>query len=300
VLDLDGLVRRYGSTLALDGLSFHVPAGRVFGFLGPNGAGKSTTLRAILKLTALDVGEIRWNGATYGFEQCRRIGYLPEERGLYPSMRVADQMVYLARLHGLGLSDAQRRTAHWLARLGVAARAQDKVEALSLGNQQRVQLAAALVHEPELLVLDEPFSGLDPVGVDELAAVLAEHAATGGTVLFSSHQLDLVEDMCDSVAIVSRGRCVATGTVRELARGAAPRVVAEVAGDPAGEWARGLAGVTVSENSGGRLRLVLDPGVDPQHVVRAATAAGALEHFSFEARRLSEVFREAVAEAVAA
>jgi ABC-2 type transport system ATP-binding protein len=300
VLELDGLVRRFDTTTALDGLSFTVPSGEVFGFLGPNGAGKSTAMRAILQLTALDAGEVRWNERPYGFELCRRIGYMPEERGLYPSMRVADQLRYLARLHGLTREAAGRAAARWLHRLGIAGRAEDKLESLSLGNQQRVQLAAALVHDPELLVLDEPFSGLDPVGVDELADVLAERAAGGATVVFSSHQLDLVEHLCDSVAIIDRGRCVAAGSVRDLARGGRPRLAVEVRGDTTGGWADGLPGVAVSENSGGRLRLTLEPGADPQRVLAAASAAGAVEHFAFETRKLSEVFREAVSRPVGA
>jgi ABC-2 type transport system ATP-binding protein len=300
VLDVDGLVRRFGDVVALDGLSFRVPAGEVVGFLGPNGSGKSTTMRAILQLTALDAGEVRWQGRAYGFEVCQRFGYMPEERGLYPSMRVIDQLEYLARLHGLGRGDAQRAAAKWVDRLGIATRAKDKVETLSLGNQQRVQLAAALLHEPEVLVLDEPFSGLDPVGVDDLAAVLAERAAGGATVLFSSHQLDLVEHLCQSVAIVHRGRCVVAGQVSDLVRGGHPRLVVAVDGDREGAWARDLPGVTVSQNDGGRLRLLLAEGVDPQTVLTAAVAAGPVGHFAFESRRLSEVFREAVDDVVAA
>jgi ABC-2 type transport system ATP-binding protein len=225
---------------------------------------------------------------------CKRIGYMPEERGLYPTMRVAEQLRYFARLHGYDAAAARASATSWLERLGVADRAADKVESLSLGNQQRVQLAAALVHSPELLVLDEPFSGLDPAGVDDLAGVLAERARAGATVLFSSHQLDLVEHLCDSVAIINRGRCVAAGAVRDLERGGNPRLAVEVAGDPTGAWVRGIAGVTVSENLGGRLRLILGPDADPGHVAAAATAAGRLEHFAYETRRLSEVFREAV------
>lgn len=298
MLQLDGLVRRFGATTALDDLSFTVPAGQVVGFLGPNGAGKSTAMRAILQLTALDAGEITWKGRPYGFQTCQRFGYMPEERGLYPTMRVGEQISYLARLHGLERRDADAASMRWLQRLGVAARAMDKVEALSLGNQQRVQLAAALVHDPELLVLDEPFSGLDPVGVDELAAVLSERAAAGVTVLFSSHQLDLVEGLCESVAIISRRKCVAAGAVRELVRTGRPRLVVAVAGDVVGAWAQALAGVTVSENLAGRLRLVLDEATDPQQVLRVAMAAGEVEYFAFESRRLSEIFREAVEEPV--
>ncbi len=298
MLELDSLHRRFGDVVALDGLSFAVPAGEVFGFLGPNGSGKSTTMRAVLRLVALDGGEVRWNGHTYGFEACRRIGYMPEERGLYPGMRVIDQIVYLARLHGMAHPAAVAAATSWLERLGVAERAGDKVEALSLGNQQRVQLAAALVHDPELLVLDEPFSGLDPVGVDDLATVLSERARAGATVLFSSHQLDLVEHLCESVAIVSRGRCVATGSVRDLVRGGHPRLVVGVDGDSTGAWAATLTGVEVARNDHGRLRLVLADGVDPQSVLQTAMAHGRVEHFAFESRRLSEVFLEAVGEPV--
>ncbi|MGH9077075.1 MAG: ABC transporter ATP-binding protein [Acidimicrobiales bacterium] len=295
MLELIGLVRRYGTTVALDGLTFSVPGGQLFGFLGPNGAGKSTAMRAVLHLVALDAGEVRWDGRRYGPAECRGIGYMPEERGLYPTMRVLDQLVYFGRLRGLTRSRAQASARDWLERLGVAGRAGDKVEALSLGNQQRVQLAAALVHDPQLLVLDEPFSGLDPVGVDDLAAVLADQAAAGKIVVFSSHQLDLVEDLCDSVAIVDHGRLVASGTVEELASAGVDRLVVAVGGDGQGQWAAGLPGARVSENDGGRLRLVLDPGVAPSTVLAAATAAGELQHFAVERRRLSEVFREAIA-----
>jgi ABC-2 type transport system ATP-binding protein len=300
VLELDGLVRRFGDTVALDGLSFTVPAGEVFGFLGPNGSGKSTAMRAVLKLTALESGEVRWDGRRYGFDQCRRIGYMPEERGLYPRMRIAEQVRYFGELHGMSKADATAATARWLQHLGLAGRAHERVEALSLGNQQRVQLATALVHEPPLLVLDEPFSGLDPVGIDDLAAVLTARARDGATVIFSSHQLDLVEHLCDSVAIVNRGRCVATGRVRDLAAGGTRRLVVAVAGDPDGSWAGDLPGVTVTRNDGGVLHLELVDGTDPQDVLRRAMRAGAVTRFGTELRRLSEVFREAVGEPVPA
>jgi ABC-2 type transport system ATP-binding protein len=219
---------------------------------------------------------------------------MPEERGLYPGMLVGDQLIYLGRLHGLSKADAARATEEWLERLGVAGRMGDKLESLSLGNQQRVQLASALLHGPELLVLDEPFSGLDPVGVDALASALTAEVARGVTVLFSSHQLDLVEDICESVAIVNRGKVVATGPVASLATAGRPRLVVEVAGDRAGAWASGLTGVEVTENDGGTLRLLLEDGVDPQSVLSAAQRAGAVQRYSLERRRLSEVFREAV------
>jgi ABC-2 type transport system ATP-binding protein len=280
--------------VALDDLSFKVPAGQVFGFLGPNGAGKTSAMRAILGISALDAGQVRWKGAPITADDRRHFGYMPEERGLYPTMIVVEQLQYLGELHGLDASAARASAEKWLEKLGVADRSGDKVEALSLGNQQRVQLAAAFVHGPQLLVLDEPFSGLDPVGIDALSAVLHDEAAAGATVIFSSHQLDLVEHMCESVAIINRGRLVATGTVDELTTAGPALLEVQVEGDKTGAWAKRLAGVKLAGNDEGRLRLVLADGTDPQKVLAAAEKRGPVRHFSFERRRLSEVFREAV------
>jgi ABC-2 type transport system ATP-binding protein len=293
-LELDGLTRQYGPVTALDHLSFSVASGQVTGFLGPNGAGKTTAMRAIFGLTALGAGTVRWNGRPVTLAQRRRFGYLPEERGLYPGMLVAEQLEYLGRLHGLSPAAAASAARGWLERLGIADRAASKVESLSLGNQQRVQLASALVHNPDLLILDEPLSGLDPAGIDAVGEVLASQARAGKCVLFSSHQLDLVEDLCQSVVIIDRGRLVTSGTVDELTTRGRPRLVVRVAGDRDGAWARGLAGVTVSESDGGALRLALFPPADPQSVLRAAIAAGPVTEFALQRRRLSEVFREAV------
>jgi ABC-2 type transport system ATP-binding protein len=294
MLELDGLTRRFGDVVALDGLSFTVPPGKVFGFLGPNGSGKTTAMRAVFELVALDAGVVRWRGAPVTSSDRRRFGYMPEERGLYPGMIVSEQIEYLARLHGVSAEAARPAAMGWLEKLGVVDRATSKVEALSLGNQQRVQLAAALVHEPELLVLDEPLSGLDPVGIDAVSAVLVEQAATGRGVLFSSHQIDLVEDLCESVAIIDRGRLVVAGTVEDLTTAGRRRLVAKVEGDWAGDWARDLPGATISRVEGGAVRLVLDADTDPQAILAAAMRAGPVEQFGFERRRLSEVFREAL------
>jgi ABC-2 type transport system ATP-binding protein len=251
-------------------VSFSVAPGQMFGFVGPNGAGKTTTMRIVLGVLQPDRGEVRWNGAPVDLEVRSRFGYMPEERGLYPKMRVRTQLAYLAALHGV--ADAEAAAERWIARLGLTERAGDRVEQLSLGNQQRVQLAAALVHEPELLVLDEPFSGLDPVGVDVLSGVLAEYAATGVPVIFSSHQLDLVERLCEAVAIIKDGRLVASGTVEELraSRGAVIRVVVD-----------------------GREQVI--EGGDPDAILDAARAAGSVTYFAEERPTLSELFREAVA-----
>jgi ABC-2 type transport system ATP-binding protein len=293
-LELQGLRRTFGSLIALDNLSFEVPAGQVVGFLGPNGAGKTTAMRAIFGLTELDSGSVRWNGAQVGQAQRRRFGYMPEERGLYPGMLVGEQIEYLGRLHGLSAAEAATATDTWLERLDIADRRNSKVETLSHGNQQRVQLMAALVHKPEVLVLDEPLSGLDPTGIDAIGKVLIDQARSGCCVLFSSHQLDQVEDLCEQVTIIDHGRLVVSGTVDELATSGGRRLQVRIEGDRTGEWARHLTGVTVSEVDGGAVRLVLESSVDSDDVLRAAMRGGRVTQFSFERRRLSEVFREAL------
>ena len=295
LLELDGLSRSFGRVQALDGLSFSVPSGLVTGFLGPNGAGKTTTMRAVFGLTALDAGSVRWNGAPVGAGERRRFGYMPEERGLYPNMLVAEQVAYLGRLHGMDAAAATRETGRWLERLGVTERGASKVESLSHGNQQRVQLAAALVHDPEVLVLDEPLAGLDPTGIDVIGQVLVEEARSGRCVLFSSHQLDLVEDICEAVAIIDHGRLVASGTVDALATSGSRRLTVRVEGDRDAAWARDIPGVRVSETNGGEVRLVLEDATDSDAVLDAARATGRVTEFVFERRRLSEVYREAVA-----
>ena len=294
MLEVVGLRRSYGEVVALADLSFAVPDGQVVGFLGPNGAGKTTTMRAIFGLTDLDGGEVRWNGAPITQADRRAFGYMPEERGLYPGMHVGEQVEYLGRLHGMRAADAAASTSHWLERLDIADRRESKVEVLSHGNQQRVQLAAALVHRPRLLVLDEPLSGLDPTGIDAIGEVLVDQARDGCCVLFSSHQLDQVEDLCEFVTIIDHGRLVASGSVDELQEGGTPRLVVRVDGDRTSDWARSLPGVTVSEVAGGAVRLVLEDATDSDRVLHAAMEAGRVTQFSFERRRLSEVFREAL------
>jgi ABC-2 type transport system ATP-binding protein len=294
LLEVKGLTRHFGSLAALDELSFDVPAGQVVGFLGPNGAGKTTTMRAIFGLTDLDSGLVRWNGNEVDAPLRRRFGYMPEERGLYPGMRIGDQLVYIGRLHGMSTIDAHRATESWLERLGLADRAQDKVESLSHGNQQRVQLTAALLHSPELIILDEPLAGLDPSGIDEIGAILVERARAGCCVLFSSHQLDQVEDLCESVIIIDHGRLVVTGRVDDLATSGSRRLVVRVEGDRTGAWTSDIGGVTLSEVTGGEVRLILDESVDTDAVLEAARRAGRVSEFVMRRRRLSEVFREAL------
>jgi ABC-2 type transport system ATP-binding protein len=296
MLEVDGLTKRYGTTLALSKLSFSVRPGEVYGFVGANGAGKTTAMRIMLGVLAADSGQVRWQGQPVTFDTRRRFGYMPEERGLYPKMRVTEHLVYLARLHGLDRATATRSADELTGRLGVAERRNDAIEKLSLGNQQRVQLAAALVHDPEVLVLDEPFSGLDPVGVDALAGVLLERARRGVPVVFSSHQLDLVERLCDSVGIINAGRMVATGTVDDLRAQEGRRQLLVVVRDAPPGWAGALPGVTVVSERRGELVIELAEGADDQDVLTAASRAGRVEHFSWRQPTLTELFREAVSE----
>jgi ABC-2 type transport system ATP-binding protein len=293
VLEVRGLRRRFGDVVALDGLSFAVESGQLCGFLGPNGAGKTTAMRCIVGVTAPDGGEVRWQGHRLTADHHGAIGYMPEERGLYPRMPVLEQLVYLARLHGMATGPAQDAARRWIERLGVADRADDPVEALSLGNQQRVQLAAALVHDPELLVLDEPFSGLDPLAVDVMSDVLRERAAAGVAVVFSSHQLDLVEDLCRSVAVVARGRVVLEGEVHALKRRGHRRLRVTV--DGGAGWVEQLPpGVDVEVGDDGAVTVVLPPDGDAGVVLDVARTAGPLRSVQLEEPRLSELFRDAV------
>jgi ABC-2 type transport system ATP-binding protein len=299
LLEIDAISKSYGATVALRDMTFNVRAGELFGFVGSNGAGKTTTMRIALGVLASDSGQVRWSGEPITVETRRHIGYMPEERGLYPKMKVAEQLTYLARLHGMSKTDAKRSVEVWTERLGVAARRDDEVQKLSLGNQQRVQLAAALVHNPRILVLDEPFSGLDPVAVDVMSQVLREKADDGVPVVFSSHQLDLVERLCDRVGIVRSGQMVTLGTVDELRSGGAVRLIVHAPQAPEG-WADKLPGVTLRGHHGEKTELELAPGADDQVVLRAALDTGPVHEFAHRLPSLTELFRNVVTEEVAA
>jgi ABC-2 type transport system ATP-binding protein len=294
VLEFDGLHKAYGSNQVLQGVGFTVAPGQMFGFCGSNGAGKTTTMRIAMGLARADAGEVRWNGRPVDEAVRRRIGYMPEERGLYPKMKVGEQLTYFARLHGLDPAAAARAAAEWADRLGLGERRAERLEKLSLGNQQRVQLAAALVSEPDVLILDEPFSGLDPVGVDSLAEALLEQCRRGVPVVFSSHQLDLVERLCDAVGILARGRIVASGTVPELRAAGAGRQLRVVVPQAPHGWAAELPGVRVVSEQRGDTVLELLPGTDDQQVLAAALATGPVTHFAWREPTLVELFRGAV------
>ena len=295
MLEIEGLEKRYGPVVALDGATFTARPGRIVGFLGPNGAGKTTTMRCVFGLVTPERGEVRWAGRPVTPDDRLRFGYMPEQRGLYPRMRVVEQLAYFAEQHGLSGRDARGAAIRWLDRLGLGDRAKSKTEDLSHGNQQRVQLATALVHDPQLLVLDEPFSGLDPLGIATMTEVLRERAAQGVGVIFSSHQLDLVEDVCEDVVIINRGRVVSAGPLEELrARSGRRHLDVEVAGSD-GAWLDGDGRLRVIERSGDRLKLLVDETVALDALLARAKAAGDVTRFSYEPPRLSELFMEAVA-----
>jgi ABC-2 type transport system ATP-binding protein len=294
LLEIDRVSKRFGDTVALHEMSFEVRAGERFGFVGSNGAGKTTAMRIVMGVLAADSGSVRWDGTPLTLETRRRIGYMPEERGLYPKMKVGEQLIYLARLHGMSREAARRAMETWTERLGVAERRGDDLQKLSLGNQQRVQLAAALVHDPQVLVLDEPFSGLDPVAVDVMSDVLREKAAEGIPVVFSSHQLDLVERQCDRVGIVLAGRMEACGSVEELRAGDGTLRLQVDAPQAADGWADGLAGVRVLGRTGTVTTVELAEGIDDQVVLRAALATGPVREFVRRRPSLIELFRHVV------
>ena len=295
MLRIDGLTRRFGDTVAVNNIGFDVPGGAMTGFVGGNGAGKTTTMRMIMGVLQPSAGRVLWNGHEATVADRRRFGYMPEERGLYPKQPVLDQLVYLGRLQGRATADARREATDLLDRFGLGERLTDKLESLSLGNQQRVQIAAAVIGRPDLLILDEPFSGLDPVAVDSMVDLLREYTTRGVPVLFSSHQLDLVERLCDQLVVLSRGTIVAQGTVDDLRRRG--RVLHRlVVGGDAG-WVRDVPGIHVVDVDGPTALLDLG-GADGSSadstdiVLREAMARGSLREFAEVVPTLSDIYRE--------
>ncbi len=291
------LDKSYGEVHALRGMSLTVGSGEIVGFVGSNGAGKTTAMRIAVGVLAADSGEVRWDGRPVDLTVSRRIGYMPEERGLYPRMRVGHQLGYLARLHGRSANEADQSVRRWTEVLGIAGRVDDEVQKLSLGNQQRVQLCAALVSDPDILILDEPFSGLDPVAVDVMSRVLRERADAGVPVLFSSHQLDLVERLCDRVGIIKEGSMVAVGAIEELRTRGGLRW--QVDGPPAAlGWAERVPDArVVSSENGVTVVELADGAVDAeQPLLEAALAAGPVRAFGPVRPHLVELYRHAVSD----
>jgi ABC-2 type transport system ATP-binding protein len=293
MLEIRSVDKHYGSRQVLSHVSFTVENARMTGFVGGNGAGKTTTMRIILGVLAADSGTVLLDGERLTAGDRRRFGYMPEERGLYPKMKVAEHLVYLARLHGLPASSARANADALLDRLGLGERAGDTVQSLSLGNQQRAQIAAALVHDPEFLVLDEPFSGLDPMAVEVVVGVLRDYAAAGAPVLFSSHQLDIVERLCDDLVIIADGEIRASGSREDLRNDfSRPRYEISAPGDTG--WVGGVPGVSLISATGGSAVFEAATDAASQVVLQQALARGPVHSFGRQRPSLATIFKEIV------
>ncbi len=295
VIEVDRISKRYAGHVAVDSLSLAVPQGGVFGLLGPNGAGKSTTIRMILDILIPDEGRISLFGQQKGAREfSARIGFLPEERGLYPRMLVLDQLIFLGQMRGLTRGTARHRALWWLQKVGLSDWGKRKVQDLSKGMQQKVQLLGALLHEPDLLVLDEPFSGLDPVNAQVLQATVLELARTGKTVVFSTHQMEQAESMCDRVVIINRGKKVVDGTVAEIKAAAGARHVALTftRGRPAADPVlRDRSMVATVDDTGMHVELELAPGAEADRLLERLVQAGCgLSRFELKAPSLRAIF----------
>ncbi len=289
-LEIRDVAHSFGDLVALDGVSFTVVPGVITGLLGPNGAGKTTLLRILLGVLSPDRGTVLYDGQVVGEEDRRRWGYMPQERGLYPGMPAGDQVVHFGRLHGLSRSDATSRARLLLEELGLQDRWGDRTDKLSGGMQQRLQLATSLVHDPEVIVLDEPFAGLDPVAVVGLSETLRQRARAGRTVLFSSHQLDLVQDLCEDIAMVDHGRTVLQGSVAGLRASSGRRQLRLHVEAPSRDWLLAYPGVTVVSDEADELRLAVPSGADPLELLDAARAAGRVNDFGLDLPTLSQLF----------
>ena len=290
-LEVRNLRKNFGDVAALTDVSLTVKPGEIYGFVGSNGAGKSTTMRIILGVLAADAGEVLWDGKPITADNRRDIGYMPEERGLYAKEKILDQLVFLARLHGLGTQEAAANAQGLLEQLGLAERTTSQLTDLSLGNQQRVQLAASLVHNPDVLVLDEPFSGLDPIAVQVMSDMLISRAQQGTPVIFSSHQLDLVQRLCDRVGIISGGKMRAQGTVMEL-RTQGPARYEVGSPVPAQEWCPAECRIIAEEP--GQTIIEKPEYVSDQDILAAALAVGPVHSFTRRVPDLVDLFKEFV------
>jgi ABC-2 type transport system ATP-binding protein len=296
-LVVDSITKRFGDVLALDGASFTVEPGRIFGLLGANGAGKTTSMRIVLDILRADSGRVTWQGTENIALPRKTWGYLPEERGLYPRMKVGEQLRFFAALYGVSDADAQREIGEWLDRFRIPDYLERKVEELSKGNQQKIQFIASILHDPDVLIMDEPFTGLDPVNVRLLKEAFLEMRERGKTLIFSTHQMETVEELCESIAIVDRGRVIVSGAVRDVKRGMNRQVVrlATDGDDNGAAWVNELPGVSVIAQRADYVELRVPADRDPETILRTALDRGdRVTRFEISDPSLEEIFVEHV------
>ena len=288
-IELENVCKSFGPVRAVDGLSVHVPQGAVYGFLGPNGAGKTTTLRMIMDIIRPDSGTIRLFGAPASSTARDRVGYMPEERGLYRKMTVAAVLNYFGSLKGMTAAQLAQRVPAWLERIDLAAHARKKVEELSRGMHQKLQFAATVINDPELVILDEPFSGLDPVNQDMLREIITGMREEGRTVLFSTHGMHEAEQLCDFLVLINKGKVVVNGTLDEIRAGHESRTVSiELEGD--GAFVRTLPQVAAVKPDGRRMDVTLRDGADPQDLLKALIERARVRAFEIKQPTLHEIF----------
>jgi ABC-2 type transport system ATP-binding protein len=295
-LIIDSVFKRFGEVQALDDVSLEIHPGEVFGFLGANGAGKTTAMRIVLDILRPDSGTIAWNGVSNAQVSRDTWGYLPEERGLYAKMKVLDQLVFFARLHGIPVRKAESEARDWLERFRIPEYADRRAEQLSKGNQQKIQFIAAILHDPDVLLMDEPFTGLDPVNVALLKEAFLEMRDRGKTIIFSTHQMEQVEELCQSVAILDRGKLVVCGTVRDVRRSTGRQVVRlAVEGDTELAWLAEIPGLRLTRRGEDYSEAQVAAGFDPSVVLQAALGRGCkIRHFEVADPPLQEIFIERV------
>lgn len=295
-LVVDRVVKQYGEKTAVNGISLEVDRGEIYGLLGANGAGKTTTMRMVLGLIFPDDGKILYNGKSYSKEQLRQIGYLPEERGLYPKVKVSEQLNYLARLKGMSAADADKSLKSWLERFGVPEYYGKRVEELSKGNQQKIQFIATIIHKPQLLILDEAFSGLDPVNVELLKSTVKELRDNGATILFSTHRMEHVEELCRNITILHRSNEVLKGSLKEIkSRFPRERVRLAAEGEIKGlESLPGVLGVKALEQGGYEIRIADE--ASGRGILHHALLQAEVSRFEIMEPTLNEIFIKTVGE----
>ena len=291
-LTLDDVTKRFGRILAVDGISLQVPRGSIYGFIGPNGAGKTTVLRMIMSILYPDTGRIRVLGHANAEAVKDRLGYLPEEKGLYKNMTSIDLIAYFGRLKGLSKKDARERAAALMTKYGLGEWIDTKTKALSKGMGQKVQILATLIHDPELVILDEPFSGLDPVNVEVVRSAILEMKRAGKTVIFSTHVMEQAEKICDAILLINRGRKVLDGPLAEVKSGGPRTIVLDYDGD--GSVLRSLPGVDRVNDSGKQAELTLREGTNPQELLRLLMDRLTIRRFDTREPSLHEIFIRAV------